>query len=72
MPQEELEIEITPEGKVTMRTKGIKGPACMDYADLLARLVGREEHREKTSEYYEQPLEATTRRHVDVKQRRRH
>jgi hypothetical protein len=71
MPQEELEIEITPEGKVTMRTHGIKGPACMDYADLLARIVGGEEHRQKTPEFYEQPLETTARRQIDVKQHRR-
>jgi hypothetical protein len=68
MAQEELEIEISPSGKVTVRTKGIKGPACMDYADLLARIVGREEHREKTAEYYETAELAE--RHVDVKQRR--
>ena len=68
MAQEELEIEISPSGKVTMRTKGIKGAACMDYADLLARIVGREEHREKTAEFYE-TAEVAERR-VDVKQRR--
>ena len=68
MAQEELEIEIDATGKVTVRTRGIKGPACMDYADLLARIVGREEHREKTPEYYEtaEHLE----RRVDVRQRR--
>ncbi|MGA2440762.1 MAG: DUF2997 domain-containing protein [Tepidisphaeraceae bacterium] len=68
MAQEELEIEIGPDGKVTVTTKGIKGPACMDYADLIARIVGREEHREKTSEFYETAVE--TARHIDIKQRR--
>src|SRR5215213_6505561 len=53
MAQEELEIEIDPSGKVTMRTKGVKGPVCMEYADLLARIVGREESREKTHEHFE-------------------
>ena len=53
MAQEELEIEIDPSGKVTVRTKGIKGAACMDYADLMARIIGREESRETTSEFYE-------------------
>jgi hypothetical protein len=68
MAQEELEIEISPSGKVTVRTKGIKGPACMDYADLLAQIIGREEHREKTAEYYQTAEVAE--RHVDVKRRR--
>jgi hypothetical protein len=69
MAQEELEIEIDPSGKVTMRTKGIKGPACMDYADLLAQIVGREENRETTAEFYE-TAEVETRNRIDVKQRR--
>jgi hypothetical protein len=68
MAQEELEIEISPSGKVTVRTKGIKGPACMEYADMLARIIGREEHREKTAEYYETGIEIA--RHVNVKQKR--
>jgi hypothetical protein len=67
MAQEELEIEIDPSGKVTMRTKGVKGQACMEYADLIAYIVGREESREKTNEYFEQQQEHVVRR-VDVKQ----
>jgi hypothetical protein len=69
MAQEELEIEIDPTGKVTVRTKGIKGPACMDYADLMARIVGREESRETTPEYYEQ-AHVDARGRVDVRRRR--
>lgn len=69
MAEQELEIEISPEGKVTVRTKGIKGAACMDYADLLAQIVGREESREKTAEFYEVEVEQGARR-IDVKQRR--
>jgi hypothetical protein len=70
--QGEVEIEIGPDGKVTVRTHGIKGPACMDYADLFARLIGREESREKTAEYYELAQQAgVIEHHVDVKQQRR-
>jgi hypothetical protein len=68
MAEEELEIEIGPDGKVTARTLGIKGPACLDYADLLARIVGREESRELTAEYYDTPEQIV--RRVDVKQGR--
>ena len=53
MAKEELEIEISPSGKVTARTVGIKGPRCLDLADLLARIVGQEESRTLTNEYYE-------------------
>ncbi len=67
MAREELEIEISPSGKVTARTIGIKGPRCLDLADLLARIVGREESRELTSEYYEAAEQVQE--HIDVKQR---
>lgn len=68
MAQEEIEIEIDPTGKVTVRTIGIKGPRCLDYAEFLAEVVGRETSRELTSEYYEGG--AVVNRQVDVKQRR--
>lgn len=54
---EEIEIEISPQGKVTVRTKGIKGPRCIEYAELFAQLLGREEERKLTAEYYEQAVE---------------
>jgi hypothetical protein len=67
MAREELEIEIGPSGKVTVRTIGIKGPRCLDLAEFLARIVGREESRQLTSEYYEATEQVQ--QHVDVKQR---
>jgi hypothetical protein len=66
---EEIEIEIGPDGKVTLRTKGIKGPRCVDVAELFARIVGREESRELTGEYYEAEVEV--RRHQEQRQHRR-
>lgn len=53
MAQEELEITIGVDGKVQVRTIGIKGTRCLDVAEMLARVIGREESRELTSEYYE-------------------
>ena len=50
---EELEIEISPEGRVTVRTIGIKGPRCLDVAEAIARIIGVEEQRQLTREYYE-------------------
>jgi hypothetical protein len=68
MSQEEFEIEISPTGKVTVRTRGVKGERCLDYAELFAQIIGKEESLEKTSEYYE--TEQEVRGRVDVKQRR--
>jgi hypothetical protein len=67
MAQEELEIEIAADGKVTVRTKGIKGKACLDYTDLFVQLLGREESRQLTQEYHEEVVEVKTHVHQNVK-----
>lgn len=56
MSGEELEIEIDAAGKVTVKTHGIKGASCLEVVEALARLLGREESRELTPEYYEQAV----------------
>jgi len=68
MSQKELEIEIDATGKVTMRTRGVKGKVCLEYAKLIQEIVGREESLEKTHEYLE--AEEHVQHRVDVKQRR--
>ena len=64
MAKEELEIEISPSGKVTARTIGVKGPRCLDLAELLAQIVGREESRTLTNEYYETDQQATNQQQI--------
>lgn len=68
MAQEELEIEISPSGKVTVRTIGIKGPRCLDVAEFLAQIIGREESRELTREYHEAHSDID--QHIEVRERR--
>jgi hypothetical protein len=68
MAKEEIEIEISPSGKVTARTIGIKGPRCLDVAEMLARVVGKEESRTLTSEYYE--AETHVQDQIQIHQRR--
>ncbi len=70
MAQEEIEIEISPSGKVTVRTLGIKGKRCLDVAEALARVVGREESRELTSEYYEAEVHQRSQDQIHLRQRR--
>lgn len=69
MAKEEIEIQISPSGKVTVRTIGIKGKRCIDIAELLARVIGREESRELTSEYYEAEVHQQSQDQINVKQR---
>ena len=68
MDHEELEIEIGADGQVTVRTIGIKGTRCLDIAEAVARIVGREVSRQLTDEYYENDLQVQT--HVEQKVRR--
>ncbi|MFO0944669.1 MAG: DUF2997 domain-containing protein [Planctomycetota bacterium] len=49
----EVEIEIGVDGKVLVRTNGVKGKRCLEYAEYLRELVGREEQKSLTAEYYE-------------------
>ena len=49
----EVEIEIGADGKVVVRTKGVKGPRCLKYTQFIQELVGREVSRALTSEYHE-------------------
>ncbi len=65
MAAEEFEIEIGPDGKVVVRTIGIKGPRCVDVAEAIAQIVGREESRRLTEEYHEAGIQA----HAQVEQR---
>jgi Protein of unknown function (DUF2997) len=49
----EVEIQIGADGKVVVRTSGIKGPRCLEYTQFVQELIGREESRTLTSEYHE-------------------
>ena len=54
MDKPEFEITISKTGKVTVEVKGVKGARCLTYADLIKEIIGREESRKFTTEYYAQ------------------
>lgn len=53
MENHELEIEITKDGKVHVKTKGVKGKACLAYAKLMQEIIGKIQSQDLTAEYYE-------------------
>ncbi len=65
----EFEIQIDSSGRVTVQTKGAKGQACHDWADIFVQILGRQESRLLTGEFYESADEQA-RRQVDAKNRR--
>ena len=52
MKRPEFEIVIGPDGKVTLTVKGAPGKQCLAYADLVKEIVGREDQRQLTAEFY--------------------
>jgi len=55
MHKQDIEIVISPDGKVSFIVKGVKGPNCLDETKFLEQaLGGAVVEQEKTSEYFEQ------------------
>jgi hypothetical protein len=67
-PPKDFEISIDSTGKVSVHTKGAKGNACHDWADLMVEILGRQESRLLTGEFYE-TAEERAQRTVDAKNR---
>jgi hypothetical protein len=60
---QEIEVVISPEGKVEVHVKGVKGASCVDLTRELERyLGGRVSNRRHTHEYDEQPVREDARR----------
>jgi hypothetical protein len=68
MDEQEVEIEITAQGKVIVRTHGIKGAQCIDVAELFASFIGHIESQEKTAEFYESS--EVVKQNVDVRRKK--
>ncbi|MBM4319993.1 MAG: DUF2997 domain-containing protein [Deltaproteobacteria bacterium] len=52
MERPELLITIDKEGKVRVQVQGVSGERCLELADLVKEIVGIEEQRQLTGEYY--------------------
>lgn len=63
---EEFEITIMPDGDVKLKTRGVKGKSCLEYARLFAKAVGRIQSQEITPEYYEPEAEVEGETHLGI------
>lgn len=55
MRKQDIEIVISPDGKVAFTVKGVKGPDCLSETKFLEDALGNGVlDRQKTGEYYEQ------------------
>jgi hypothetical protein len=55
MGAHEFDIRIDKDGQVRVKVHGSSGEECMKLSDMIRDIIGREESRELTSEYYGTP-----------------
>jgi hypothetical protein len=55
MAHPEFDIAIGKDGKVTVKVHGVSGQECLALSDMLKEIVGKEDARELTPEYYGSP-----------------
>ena len=51
--RQEIDIEISPDGEVSLKVRCVAGQACVDLTRALEEELGIVVEREKTSEYYQ-------------------
>ena len=58
MSEKKLKIKLLPNGEIQMETIGIKGKKCLDYIDVLKKLVNvKIADTQLSQEYYETETE---------------
>lgn len=55
MSQPQFDIQIGKDGKVKLKVSGASGSECLALTDMLKEIIGHEESRELTPEYYGSP-----------------
>ena len=67
MAQHEVEITISKTGEVKVHIEGVKGKACLEYAEWLKEIVGSMKEQKLTSEYYEPETKSRINLHQELK-----
>lgn len=70
MAQPQFDIQIGKDGKVKVKVSGVSGKECTALSDMLKEIVGREESREHTAEFYGDPGQVRHGTHLDAKTHR--
>jgi len=55
MSKPEFDIAIGKDGKVTVKVHGVSGAECVALSDMLKQIIGQEDSRQLTPEYYGSP-----------------
>lgn len=63
-----LKIKLLPNGEIQMETHGVKGKKCLDYIDLLKKLVDvKISDVQYSQEYYETETEVSTTENANIR-----
>lgn len=65
--KEELIIEVLPDGSLKIKTEGFKGSDCETELKPIEEAMGRVTERERTSDYYQQPVGQKNKIHRSTK-----
>ena len=61
MANKKLKIKLLPNGEIQMETHGVKGKKCLDYIEVLKKLVDvKITDTQLSQEYYETETEVTS------------
>lgn len=63
-----LKIKLLPNGEIQMETQGVKGKKCLDYIEILKKLVDcKITDTQLSQEYYESESEITSNNNAEIK-----
>lgn len=63
-----MQIKLLPNGEIHMETIGVKGKKCLDYIEILKKLVDcKVTDTQLTQEYYETETEVTTEQNAEIR-----
>ncbi len=68
MSDKKLKIKLLPTGEIIMETHGVKGKKCLDYIEVLKKLVNVNiTDTQLTNEYYETETEVTNTDNLEIR-----
>ena len=68
MSDKKLQIKLLPNGEIRMETHGIKGKKCLDYIEVLKKLVNVNiTDIQYSDEYYETETEITETKNAEIR-----
>lgn len=68
MGDKKLKIKLLPNGEIVMETQGVKGKKCLDYIEVLKKLVNVNiTDTQLSQEYYETETEVHQEENVEIR-----